>query len=165
MKTTPVVFFSTSTHWCMTTIAVDAAHRLLGAWRTQRSHRSAPLPATSIRRISRRPFHRTVPLRPLRSCRIRGRCLRDPEELLRHGRNPLHLRLGRTQWNHEGCEWDCTPTDPAQLATFSQAAEENGQSRAYLGIHWASDKDQGITQGRQVADYVFSHAFVPTQSN
>jgi len=42
---------------------------------------------------------------------------------------------------------------------LSQAEEENGQSRIYLGIHWAFDKTQGIALGRRVADYVFDHAF------
>ena len=50
---------------------------------------------------------------------------------------------------------------PRSFATFSQAAEENGQSRIYLGIHWAFDKDQGIAQGREVGDYVFNNAFSP----
>jgi len=45
------------------------------------------------------------------------------------------------------------------FSTLSQAEEENGQSRIYLGIHWRFDKEQGILQGRQVADYVFDHAF------
>jgi hypothetical protein len=40
----------------------------------------------------------------------------------------------------------------------SQAEEENGQSRIYLGIHWVFDKTGGIAQGRRVADYVFKHA-------
>jgi hypothetical protein len=57
------------------------------------------------------------------------------------------------------------PLVPRSFATFSQAAEENGQSRIYLGIHWAFDKDQGIALGRQVADYVFDHAFGSVQSN
>ena len=35
------------------------------------------------------------------------------------------------------------------------------QSRIYLGIHWAFDKEQGIAQGRQVGDYVFNNAFLP----
>ncbi|HET6861442.1 MAG TPA: vanadium-dependent haloperoxidase, partial [Pyrinomonadaceae bacterium] len=43
--------------------------------------------------------------------------------------------------------------------TLSQAEEENGQSRIYLGIHWSFDKTEGIAQGRRIGDYVFDHAF------
>lgn len=46
-------------------------------------------------------------------------------------------------------------------SSLSEAEEENGQSRIYLGIHWTFDKTAGITLGRQVADYVFKHAFTP----
>ncbi len=52
---------------------------------------------------------------------------------------------------------------PRTFNTFSQAEEENGQSRIYLGIHWAFNKTAGITQGRQIADYVYQHAFVPVR--
>jgi hypothetical protein len=51
------------------------------------------------------------------------------------------------------------PLVPRSFHSLSQAEEENGQSRVYLGIHWSFDKDAGIAQGRRVADYVFRHAF------
>jgi hypothetical protein len=53
------------------------------------------------------------------------------------------------------------PLLPRTFCTFSQAEEENGQSRIYLGIHWAFDKTEAIVQGRRVADYVFANAFMP----
>ena len=52
------------------------------------------------------------------------------------------------------------PLIPRSFSSLSQAEEENGQSRIYLGIHWAFDKTQAIAQGRRVADYVFENAFV-----
>ena len=53
------------------------------------------------------------------------------------------------------------PYIPRSFSSFSQAEEENGQSRIYLGIHWSFDKTEGIAQGRQVGDYVYDHAFTP----
>lgn len=53
------------------------------------------------------------------------------------------------------------PFHPRTFTSFSQAEEENGQSRIYLGIHWSFDKTQGIAQGRKVAEYVFKRAFKP----
>jgi hypothetical protein len=47
--------------------------------------------------------------------------------------------------------------------TLSQAMEENGQSRIYLGIHWAFDKTEALTQGERIADYVYFRAFRPTR--
>jgi hypothetical protein len=58
-------------------------------------------------------------------------------------------------------EGNVRPLRPRSFASLSAAEEENGQSRIYLGIHWAFDKTEGIAQGRRVADYVFDHAFGP----
>ena len=53
------------------------------------------------------------------------------------------------------------PVVTRTFTSFSQAAEENGQSRIYLGIHWSFDKTASIALGRQVGDYVFDNVFVP----
>jgi hypothetical protein len=63
-----------------------------------------------------------------------------------------------TTKDHNG---NLRPYMPRSFISLSQAEEENGQSRIYLGIHWSFDKTQGIAQGRRVADYVFDHAFTP----
>jgi PAP2 superfamily len=52
-----------------------------------------------------------------------------------------------------------------RFASLSQAEEENGQSRIYLGIHWAFDKTGGISNGRLVGHYVFDNAFQPRGGN
>ncbi len=64
---------------------------------------------------------------------------------------------GETQDN----EGNVRPLIPRNFSSLSQAEEENGQSRIYLGIHWAFDKTEGIAQGRRVANYVFRNAFKP----
>jgi PAP2 superfamily len=64
--------------------------------------------------------------------------------------------LNGTTLDHDG---NVRPLVPRSFTSLSQAEDENGQSRIYLGIHWSFDKTAGIAQGRQVADYVFAHAF------
>jgi hypothetical protein len=51
------------------------------------------------------------------------------------------------------------PRTSRVFKSLSQAEQENGQSRIYLGIHWSFDKTAGITQGRRIANYVVDHAF------
>lgn len=51
-------------------------------------------------------------------------------------------------------EGNVRPRIPRSFSSLSEAEEENGQSRIYLGIHWSFDKTRGIAQGRRVADYV-----------
>ncbi len=53
------------------------------------------------------------------------------------------------------------PLIERSFSSLSQAEEENGQSRIYLGIHWSFDKTEAIAQGRRVADYVFANALQP----
>jgi membrane-associated phospholipid phosphatase len=48
---------------------------------------------------------------------------------------------------------------PRSFRSLSQAEEENGQSRIYLGIHWSFDKTEGIAQGRRIAREVMRSAF------
>jgi hypothetical protein len=55
------------------------------------------------------------------------------------------------------------PLIPRSFESLSQAEEENGQSRIYLGIHWSYDKTEGITLGREVADLVYENAFRPVR--
>jgi hypothetical protein len=53
------------------------------------------------------------------------------------------------------------PLIPRKFESFSQAEEENGQSRIYLGIHWSFDKTTAIAQGRLVGDWVFDRVYRP----
>lgn len=53
------------------------------------------------------------------------------------------------------------PYIPRTFANLSEAEEENGQSRIYLGIHWNFDKVEGIEQGNNVANWVFDRVFTP----
>jgi hypothetical protein len=60
-----------------------------------------------------------------------------------------------------GSDGQVRPVVARTFHSFSQAAEENGQSRIYLGIHWAFDKIFGISSGDQVANYVFKNFLRP----
>lgn len=56
------------------------------------------------------------------------------------------------------------PLLPRTFESLSQAEEENGQSRIYLGIHWRFDKVEGIAQGRKIASHAMRNAFRPLGS-
>jgi len=48
---------------------------------------------------------------------------------------------------------------------FSQAATENGESRIYAGIQFRSAVEDGIKQGNQIGNFVFTHAFHQWEAN
>jgi hypothetical protein len=80
-----------------------------------------------------------------------------------YGTDDIAFTFVSDEWNGETLDGDgnLRPLVPRHFTSLSQAEEENGQSRIYLGIHWSFDKTEGIVQGRRVADHVFDHAFRP----
>jgi hypothetical protein len=84
-------------------------------------------------------------------------------EILRrfYGTDRIRFTFVSDEFNGETRDNDGTvrPLLPRTFSSLSQAEEENGQSRIYLGIHWSFDKTQGIAQGRRVARYVYDNAF------
>ena len=56
---------------------------------------------------------------------------------------------------------DGLPGVTRSFTSFSQAAEEAGQSRIYGGIHWQFDNQTGLRNGRALADDVFFGFLTP----
>ena len=52
-----------------------------------------------------------------------------------------------------------------RYASLSQAEFDNAESRIWIGVHWQFDSDSGIAAGRQVADWVWIHAFLPVSGS
>jgi hypothetical protein len=50
------------------------------------------------------------------------------------------------------------------FTSFSQAAEEAGQSRIYGGIHWQYDNQAGLASGRTLAEHVFFNFLTPVSA-
>jgi hypothetical protein len=86
-------------------------------------------------------------------------------EILRHYYKTDRIRFSFVSDEFNGVTRDnagnIRPVVERSFSSLSQAEEENGQSRIYLGIHWAFDKTEGIAQGRRVADYVFKNMLQP----
>jgi hypothetical protein len=86
------------------------------------------------------------------------------ETLIRfYNRDDIHFTIVSDEFNSKTVDQfgNVRPLLPRSYASFSQAREENGQSRIYLGIHWHFDKVQGIEEGNDIADYVFAHLLRP----
>jgi len=80
-----------------------------------------------------------------------------------YGRDDIAFTFVSDEWNGETLDnaGHVRPLVPRSFRSLSEAEEENGQSRIWLGIHFRFDKTEGIAQGRAVADYVFDRAFRP----
>src|SRR5262249_59485586 len=80
-----------------------------------------------------------------------------------YGRDDIHFSFMSDEFNGVTTDQNgvVRPQVTRSFDSFSQAAEENGQSRIYLGIHWRFDKVQGIEQGTEIADYIFNHFLRP----
>lgn len=80
-----------------------------------------------------------------------------------YGTNDISFHVQSTEMNGVTRDADGSVRKPVMrhFDSFSQAAEENAWSRIYLGVHWSFDATAGLAQGKAVADYVFTHDFLP----
>lgn len=80
-----------------------------------------------------------------------------------YGRDEIHFTIGSDEFNGvtKDQNGNVRPVVFRSFTSFSQASEENAQSRIYLGIHWQFDKVEGMKEGSAIADYVFKHALRP----
>ncbi len=56
---------------------------------------------------------------------------------------------------------DEVPGATRYYASFSQAAQENADSRVWLGVNWRFDQTEGQILGTDVANYIADNAFQP----
>lgn len=56
---------------------------------------------------------------------------------------------------------DEVPGVVRHYTTFSQAAQENADSRVWLGVHWRFDQTEGQKLGAEIAAYLSGHFFEP----
>ena len=80
-----------------------------------------------------------------------------------YGRDNISFTFMSDEFNGQtrGADGHVRPVVVRTYKSFSQAEAENAQSRIYLGIHWAFDRDEGMKQGEKVADYIFDHVLEP----
>lgn len=88
-------------------------------------------------------------------------------QMLRHilRKDAIPFTFVSDEWNGitRDNQGNIRPLKPRSFDSLSEAEEENGQSRIYLGIHWSFDKTEGIAMGRRVADLVLERLFKPNR--
>ncbi len=79
--------------------------------------------------------------------------------------NNIRFTVATDQFNTqmENQYGDILNLPPRTYAHFSDAADENAQSRVYIGVHFDFDKQQGVDEGYRIADYVFNNELQPLQ--
>jgi hypothetical protein len=84
-----------------------------------------------------------------------------------YGTDNIHFTIGSDEFNGvtRDQNGNVRPIVYRSYNSFSQAAEENGQSRIYLGIHWSFDKTAGIQCGDNIANYVFGNLLQPVHGH
>jgi hypothetical protein len=84
-----------------------------------------------------------------------------------YGRDDIRFTFVSDEFNGITRDDDGTvrPRIPRTFDSFSEASEENGQSRIYLGIHWSFDKNEGVRTGNQVATFVFDNFLRPRSAS
>jgi hypothetical protein len=84
-----------------------------------------------------------------------------------YGTDHLHFMLHSPEFN--GVTQDSTGVVRPQLTrsytSLTQAIQENGESRVYLGDHWQFDANAAITMGRGIGNYDFQHLLQPIRSD
>ncbi len=80
-----------------------------------------------------------------------------------YGRDDITFTVHSDEFNGvtRGADGQVRPVVTRTFHSFSAAAEEDGQSRIYLGLHWSFDKVEGIQSGDEVADFIFSNFLRP----
>lgn len=86
-------------------------------------------------------------------------------QILRHvfGRDDIQFTFISDEYNGitKDNQGNIRPYRPRTFNSLSQAEDENGESRIYLGIHFKFDKTYGIPLGHSVADDVYAHLYQP----
>jgi hypothetical protein len=80
-----------------------------------------------------------------------------------YGRDDIAFRITSDEFNGVtvGSDGKVRPVVTRTYNSFTEAKLENAQSRIYLGIHWAFDRDEGIICGDKVANDVFDTILQP----